>query len=660
VKLILSIVLAYSLFHYSQTDTSYIQTEEIINELVEESQEEEISSEIYDNLEDLLNNPIDINTADINELQTIPFVDFSIARKIIEHRDKYGLFFSVNELYSVRLIPADVVNKILPFVIVKPVVQREEESFFTSLKSQTDISLRSRIQNDLQERKGFSENKFKGSSTHIYNRMILKYENFQAGFLTEKDPGEEQFNEFSSGHIYVKDLALIKNLVIGDYYIEFGQGLALWNVYGLSKSSDAVYPVKKNERRIIPYKSTSENNFFRGAAVEFDYKSFSLSVFYSKNKFDANIDDASGEILSTPLNGLHRTETELKRRKSAQETVYGARLDFVKENLLRIGLLHYRSNFSHPFQPSDVYDIAGNKFNYTSAAYDLYIENINLFGEVVYNGRSVASINNIQFYLSSNLQYIISIRSYPVNFINIHGFGFGERSGAAQNEFGIYNGLKWRLPFGIFNVYYDQFKFPYATFDTPLPAVGNEFLIEFTFNPFTKVETKIRYKKERKELKFNTNNENVIAERNKESIRSEIIYDISKLLRWRTRFEYNFYAVKNFEADEDGFMFYQDIRYIPFSGLNIFGRIIFYRTDSFNTAIYQYENNLTGVLSNTALYGEGIRWYFMVRYKVFSFLTLSGRYSETYKPKERTLGSGDSEINGNLDNRINFQIDLTL
>ena len=46
----------------SQTDTNYIITEEILNELLEESQDEEISSDLYDLLEDLMQNPIDINT----------------------------------------------------------------------------------------------------------------------------------------------------------------------------------------------------------------------------------------------------------------------------------------------------------------------------------------------------------------------------------------------------------------------------------------------------------------------------------------------------------------------------------------------------------------------------------------------------------------------
>ena len=49
----------------------------------------------------------------------------------------------------------------------------------------------------------------------------------------------------------------------------------------------------------------------------------------------------------------------------------------------------------------------------------------------------------------------------------------------------------------------------------------------------------------------------------------------------------------------------------------------------------------------------------IVKYKPLQFLTLSTKYSETYKPDETSLSSGDNEIIGNVDNRISFQIDMS-
>ena len=109
---------------------------------------------------------------------------------------------------------------------------------------------------------------------------------------------------------------------------------------------------------------------------------------------------------------------------------------------------------------------------------------------------------------------------------------------------------------------------------------------------------------------------------------------------------------------EDSYLFYQYVRFSPPNDFKFYTRIIFFKTDSFNSAIYEYENDLTGVLTNRALFGEEIRWYIILRYKPMRLFTLSLKYSETYKPKEETISSGFNEIAGNVDNRIAVQIDF--
>ena len=116
--------------------------------------------------------------------------------------------------------------------------------------------------------------------------------------------------------------------------------------------------------------------------------------------------------------------------------------------------------------------------------------------------------------------------------------------------------------------------------------------------------------------------------------------------------------IEKISIKEQGLMAFQDIRFSPSQNLSIDGRIILFQTDSFNSAIYEYENDLMGILSNVALYGKGMRWYLLVKYKLVNFLSLSAKYSETYKPLEKNLGSGFSEINNNVDNKISFQAEI--
>ena len=663
-KLSILIFLFSTISLIAQTDSTYIKAEEILENILQEPTEEVDNSNLFEIVEQLMRNPVDLNQAEVADLQQIPDVDFESAKLIVNHRKKYGNFFSLDELNSVQGLNKDIIQQIKPFVItkkpsdIKP-PDKEEENALDQLLTKSNFILRSRLSNDLQTRKGFTENKYEGTKPKLYNRMNLRYDdNYHVGFLAEKDAGESAFGEFVSYYFAIRDLGALHRLVISDYLVEFGQGLVLWSPYGFSKGADAIYPVKKKDNIIKPYSSATETNFLRGAAASVKFNDFILSAFYSKNKIDANIDSVSGDILSTPEDGYHRTQNEIKKKDAAEEQLWGARIDYQSRDWLKTSLLYYRSGFSNNFLPSGVFDLKGREFSFTSFYYDLFINNINVFGEIAYNGTSVASINSFQFFIGRDFSFITSIRSYPRNFISLHGYAFGERSGATTNEFGIYTGIKLRTPIGLLNFYYDQFKFPFATFSNPLPSEGDEFLAYLTSKPFNNVETKIRYKYEDKDITKTINNTKHLVKRLRQVIRFELIYNPTRSLRLKGRFEYNDYKVSALNAEENGYLFFQDIRYSPSAKFNFYARIIFFRTDSFNSAIYEYENDLTGVLSNLAVFGEGVRWYLILRYRPARFITISAKYSETYKPKEEKLSSGNNEITGNIDNRVALQIDL--
>ena len=650
----------------AQTDSSYLRTEEVLEDILQEPVEELDNSDLYEELEYLIRNPVDINNADISELQSLPGMDLASAEIIINHRKKYGYFFTVGELNMVQNLDNELIKKISPFISIEKVdfkvdIDDKPVDTFSEFLSNSGLLLRSRVSNDLQTRKGFVAGKFEGTKPKVYNRLLINYDkNYQLGFLSEKDAGEVSLDEFTTYHFALNDIGILHKAVVMDYFLEFGQGLTLWSPYGFSKGSDAIYPVKKKDRILRPYTSATEVSFFRGAAASIKLNNFIFSGFYSNNTIDANIDSVTGEIFSTPVDGLHRTKSEIRKRNSAREKMMGGRIDYISVKKFKTGLLYYQSEFSNSFHSSSVYDISGNKFSYTSAYYDLYLSSINLFGEVVYNGTSVASINSVQIAVTQRFSFIASIRNYPRNFFSLHGFGFGERSGATTNEFGIYTGFKWRTPIGLLNFYYDQFKFPYATFTNPLPSEGNEYLVNFLSKPLKGFSLRLRYKYENKDVTETIDNNDRLVKRLKQTARVELIYQVSKKIRLKGRFEYNSFRISVIHETEDGYLLFQDVRYSPTSNFNLYGRIMFFRTDSFSSAIYQYENNLTGVLTNLAMFGEGMRWYILVRYKLFRMFTFSLKFSETYKPNAKTISSGNNEIEGNIDNRVSFQLDVNL
>ncbi len=650
---------------YAQSDSSEAETDNLIDNLYEESSDETDNSDMYDFFEDLIKNPVDLNKAGSGDFQRIPYLNLIEINLIIKHREKYGKFFSKQELYSVEGLSGNKVAEILPFLTVdqnKKSISGKKQGgdIISEYFNKTSLQIRNRISKDLQTRKGFLENKFEGSPYKVYNRVLLKYNHqIQLGGLIEKDAGEKPLNEFSSFHFALKDLGMVKNLVIGDYGLEFGQGLALWGSYGFSKGSNAVFPVKKNGRGVIPYISTNENNFFRGMAATVSIESFNVSAFYSQNKFDANIDPISKEILSMPADGYHRTETEIAKRKAASEKLAGANLDFSIEEFMRTGISAYHTYFSNPLQINSINNIENQSFNFYSIYYNFYLSSVNIFGETALDGKHTATVGGIEL-IVKNFSYIISIRNYSKNFINLHGYGFGESSGSTQNEFGIYNGIRWIMKIGEVNFYYDQFKYPYSTYTNPLPSGGNEFMFNLKSAPFNSVKIRLRYKYENKDVCADIGNTLSITKRLKQSFRFEVIHKISRVIKLKERLELSYFNLAEIESKEKGLLVFQEIKTSLFKSLDLTGRIIFFKTDSFNSAIYESESGISGIFSNLAMYGQGIRWYVTLKYQTPFNFALSCKYSETYKPDEKYLSSGYSQINGNLDNNFILEIDTRL
>jgi hypothetical protein len=548
-KLTLIIVLLY-LNCPAQSDSVLINTNQTVEDLLEESDEESDDSDFYDLIEYYIEHPVDLNKAEEKDLVKIPYVDQAASELIISHRARYGNYFSTNELFSIKGLPPELVSKILPFLKINSRYQAEEH--IIEEQQIYSLSLRSRVIKDIQERKGFVNHYYDGSPEKIYNRFNIKYGSFlEAGLLTEKDSGEKLYTDYLSGYINLKDKYGFKDIVIGDYNVSFGQGLALWNSYGLSKSSEAVFSIKKSAAAIHPSAGSSENNFFRGAAFQYSQEHVEITGFYSQNRLDALIDSMRGGIISLPVDGFHRTPTEKLKRKSVIEKDAGVSFNYLFSPNITTGLLYYNAHFEHSFIPSTIFDIKGSNFNYYSFYIDLIINKFNIYGEFSHNGiKGPAYIAGMQLSLNPAFSYCLLLRNYSLEYISLHGSRFGQRSGARSGETGIYNGIRWRTFLGTINFYFDQFRFSYATFTNPLPSEGNELMLNYSARPFSKCETAIKLRIINKETTALIDGEEKMIKRMKQSLRLEYTYNLSPRLRLKTRLEYISVHFKDYNLKE--------------------------------------------------------------------------------------------------------------
>jgi len=642
----------------AQADTTSFQNK--LNDLLEDATTDKEGVEYYDLVEYLLQNKIVINKSSIKELMVIPNVDRLTAAAIIRHRNLLGGLNSEEQLRAIEGISPELIEQIIPFLIFG---DTKKFSFFDSIQKSFEdinISIRSRTINDLQKEKAFKENKYYGSDFKFYNRLIIsKEKTIRLGILTEKDPGEQSLTDFTTFHIAIKESGMINNLVLGDFLIEFGQGLALWSRYSAGKGIETIKILPRSSNGIIPYLSSDENLFLRGIAADFNFANFNFSAFASSRLLDGNIDPVTNKISSIKLDGLHRDSSEVAHKRIIKENLFGITAEYNFGEIGNFGLLFTNFSYGNEFEHQSLLDPAGNNFSFISTSYNISFNKVGFNGETSYNGKSFATINNVDFSIDKNFAVLFSYRNYATEYWNLHSNGFGEKDGT-QNEIGFYTGLYLKTDLGSLSFYYDQFKFPIASDKFPFPSKGNGFLIYYSFKPNINLEMRLKYINKLKETVTTIENQFVLTNLRSQNIRAELQYKLSKYIQMKSRIEFVNIAPSSSQPEEKGFLIFQDIKYSPATYLAFNGRIIFFRSDSYNSRLYEFENDLVGVMTNPALYGEGIRWYFTARYNTNFGLTLSMKYSELFKPNEKFLGSGDSMINGNLDNRLSFQLDFQL
>ena len=166
-------ILAFSsvILQAQQTDTTSIHS--LIETYLEDATSENSNQQIYDLVEQLIAEPIDINKASAEDLITIPFIDITTASKIIEYRNNSGRIFSLEELNMISDVPIKTINILKAFVYVKEDYKKIETQVSNTGPAQgqysiLNVSIRSRMIKDIQDRRGFIEGRYSGNNLKAY------------------------------------------------------------------------------------------------------------------------------------------------------------------------------------------------------------------------------------------------------------------------------------------------------------------------------------------------------------------------------------------------------------------------------------------------------------------------------------------------------------
>ncbi len=658
-------------------------------ELIAEQSEDELDyTALFEDLFYLLEHPLNLNFASFDELQRIFFLtDFQI-HKIIEYRNVYGMFASIYELQAVDGFDRERIELLEPFVIVSADKPKIKLNAGDVLKyGRHDLFLRySRV---LQQQAGYADlsdsakaagpnSYFLGSQDKMYMRYGFNYFNkVRVGLTAEKDAGEEFFKgsqpkgfDFYSGFAYMSDLGIIEEVVIGDYQLEFGQGLTLWTGLYFGKSPDAGSLVR-NQRRLRPNTSVDENRFMRGTAVTAGMGNFKITGFYSSKKIDGaigEVDTVSSEIqfvTSIQETGYHRTNAEMANRKIIGETLYGGNIRY-RKNKFQVGATAFKTKLDKPLTlPDQLY----RKFNFQGTENLNYgldanfiVNRFNVLGEVSgsENG-GMAYLLGFHAPLHPSVSLSFFYRNYGVDYQNLYSNAFGEGS-ANQNESGIYSGLLVYLHRNwTFRGYSDVFSSPWLRYRVSYPSRGYEYVAQLDYHPSRRLEIYARYRFKQKPLN-DTGDPNMIrmGETIKESFRLHASHEATTQLLLKSRIEFLRYKLPD-RGFQNGFLIYQDMQYKPLNKpYTITLRYALFDTDSYDERIYAYENDVLYAFSIPAYYYKGSRFYILLKYDLSDRVDLWLRFAQTYYSNRSTISSGITQIEGSRQSEVKVQMRIKL
>lgn len=636
-------------------------TDDLLERRIKQIEDIEISSEAKEELIEFLyslkTNPLNLNSAKESELQLLGLDDFQIF-SLHHYISETGELKSIHELSVINGFTPQLIEEILPFVCVKPMRYQPSlrlDSVFTKGKHE----LRTQYKQILEKSKGYLRQDGKGyqgmpfSSQLRYN--FSYFDRLEFSFVADKDAGEPSLIDYYSAQLTLRNISFVQQLTLGDYRLNFGEGLAIGQGFSLSYlNNDAI--LKNRNFGIKPHRSSTEYGYNRGIAANLKLWNTDLFLFASIDKIDY-----SGSILTT---GLHRTESEITKKDSNLARMFGSHLNYEYKGLqLGTTFLYYdyRDSIKHNSSQYQQYYFSGIQNSVLSVNASYLYKRLRFFAEgAMSQNKAKAFLCGAQINLAYKTLLSFSLRNYDKDYQNFYANSIGVQSRVA-NEQGFNINFSHRLNSNL--SYYlaaDFFRFPFQTYISQEGAMGMKIRGEVNYNPNDKIHLRLTYK-------FNNRQEDVDLE-NETILHYNILQQLQFYLQ--AQLTENFYLhsrtgyshTHTFSSNKDnGYYFLVEGIYKPKDfPLQLNLRYAYFDTKNYDNRFSVYEYNLPMNYSVASLYDVGHRGYLFCKINLTKKIDLSLRYAATLFTEKEEISSGNDQIPHSHKQEVGFQIHIKL
>jgi hypothetical protein len=631
--------------------------------------------ELFENLMQVLANPFDLNEVTAEQLRSLYLLSEVQVNAILSYRKEAGLFISLYELQAVPGLDIATAGKLMPFVTVRTGAVQPSR-YFRRLRHSNYFLVR--YDRMLEQKEGFSLADSAGGFGGRPEKWYARFRSSQSGrysfgFTVEQDPGEKlrwdpsrklYGADFWSAHVQAMNRGRLKNLVLGDYQVQFGQGLMLGGGFGMGKGSETITTIRRSSLGPTPYTSVNEFGFFRGAAATVEISSrVWVTALVSSLGRDARL---AGEVAETSpsvassflTSGLHRNVSELETRKSLTEGNAGLIVQY-KAGAFDGGVMMHHTGFDQPINrsptPYNQFSFRGSENTNVGAFANYSRGNFTFFSEAAHSlGHGTGVTAGMLGSVTQRLEVSLLYRNFARDFYSFYSNAFSE-STLPQNESGYYWGWKYTHPKKVvFSGYADLFHFPWLRFRAYTPSRGYEWLMRLSWSPSPNASVFVQVREESK-LR-NLEGDAVTYQTGtgkKQNYWINLDYGTGGALSFKTRLQFTSYSLGG-DASE-GMALVQDVN-ADLRRWGLSARFALFDAEDYDNRQYLYERDVWLAYSYPAYYGRGYRTYLVASFRASEAIDLYARYAYTrYADREET-GSGVDRIEGAERNEVKLQV----
>ena len=604
------------------------------------------AEEIHALIEEYSDHPLNINSANRDDLENFSFLTPGQIDSILESRP-------FRQKAALRGILGDQIYKLF-------------HPFITIARTPPALHVESvlRVQTQLEKNRGIRNGIYTGSPWSLYSRLKFRYRStLSGGILTQKDSGELLLYDHYSGFLQWQNIKNHYKIILGNYQLQAAQGLVLASAFGNSKGIFPLTAMQNDGVRLLSFLSANESTGFRGISGQYQApQNLNFTCFYSDQIKDVNL--ADGKIKSLASSGYHRSAEEIAGMDVLREIIYGAGASVFLHESFNLGALALHSRYktrtdrSISFLTSSEDDAPASFSPDPVRIYSIFstisFADLNCSGELAANNFHQVAQQYMLCYSGHDSEAGLKWWFIPGNYVSPFGLSFASNSTFPKAKNGVYLAASTLImPKLLVSLYWTTEKDLGPTYFDPMPLSQKQFLAQTLYSPDHTTQVLFRYRYSQQQHYTPTKLKTYADELY--NFRIQIEKTFSPSFRIRCRVE------KMFTRDirqPQGINIFHDLNWNILSTITLIFRFTSFKTDDYLVHLYEYENDLPGVFSTYSINGKGNKWYLLLKWHPSDHFLLWIKYRQLYLDGVPSIGTGYDQISGDCKQEIRFQINL--